>query len=77
MASGVAHDHVWNAEGIPYHIRQYFPFCTWIVAWGDSHQTNPEAALIHWFTTSICVCDTGYMNIQSEVQDFTHNPHSL
>ena len=42
---------------------------------GDSHQTNVEAALIHWFTTSICVCDvTGLMNIQGGVQDFTHNP---
>ena len=51
------------------------PFLTWIVARGDSHQTNPEVALIHWFTTFICVHDvTALMNIQGGVQDFTHKP---
>ena len=53
-----------TVRGIPYHIMQYFPFCTWIVARGDSHPINPEAAKIHWFTYPICVCDvTGNMNI--------------
>ena len=69
----VFHDH-WgcpmtiygNAREFQYHIRQFFPFCTWIVARGDSHQTNPEAVLIHWFTTSTCVYITGLMNIQGE-----------
>ena len=75
MTSGAAHDHIRNDEGIPYHIRQHFPLRSWIVVRDDSHQTNPEAALIHWFTTSICVCDiTGNMNIQGGVQDFTHKP---
>ena len=74
MTSGVAHDHIRQCWGIPYHIRKQFPFCAWIVARGDSHQTNPEAALIHWFTTLNCVCDvTGNMNIQGGVQDFTQH----
>ena len=57
---------VWgNAGEFQYHIRQYFPFYTWIVARGDSHQTNPVVALIHWFTFPVCVFDvTGLMNIQ-------------
>ena len=60
-------------NSIPY---KYFPFCTWIVARDDSHQTNPEAAQIHWFTSPICVCDvTGNMNIQGGVQTFAHGSH--
>ena len=78
MTSGVATDHIRQHWGIPYHMWYYFPFCTWIVARGDSHQTNPEVAYIHWFTTPICVCDvTGLMNIQGGIQDFTHNPQRL
>ena len=61
-----------------YHIRQQFPFYTWIVARGDSHQTNHEMALIHWFTTPTCIFNvTGLMNIQGGVQDITHNPQKL
>ena len=41
-------------------------------------KTNPEVAIILWFTTSICVYGvTGLMNIQGRVQDFTHNPQRL
>ena len=73
-----ANDHIRQHYRIPYHIRQQFPFCTWIVARGDSHKTNQEVALIHWFTTPICVCNvTGLMNIQGGVQDITHNPQRL
>ena len=75
----VFHDHVRQHWEIPYLIRKQFPFCTWIVTRGDSNQTNPEAALIHWFTILDCVCDvTGIMNIQNGVQDFTqHSPIAL
>ena len=46
---------------------------------GDSHQTNPEAALIHWSITLNCVCDvTGNMNIQGGVQGLTqHSPIAI
>ena len=59
-------------NSLPY--KEVIPFCTWIVAGGDSHQTNPEVALFHWFTTLNCVCDvTGNMNIQGGVKDFTQH----
>ena len=49
-----------NARESQYHIRQYFPFHTWIVARDDSHQTNPKVALIHWFTfPSVSVMSQG------------------
>ena len=59
-------------NSLPY--KEDIPFCTSIVVRGDSHQTNPEVALIHWFTTLNCVCEvTGNMNIQGGVQDFAHH----
>ena len=64
-------------NSLPY--KEVIPFSTWIVARDDSHPTNPQVALIHWFTTLNCVCDvTGNMNIQSGVQDFTqHSPIAI
>ena len=64
-------------NSLPY--KEVIPFLYLIVARGDSHQTNPKAALIHWFTTLNCVCDvTGNMNIQGGVQNFTqHSPIAI
>ena len=59
ISPACAHDHIRQHYGIPYHIRQHFPFCTWIVARGDSHQTNQEAAFTGLQHPSVSIMSQG------------------